>query len=92
MRLPRKSRFVSTGRVETIPEEEWGNPITKREKMFLENFLMTKTGDRWVDNLNFLRDLDLYKYPHRAELKRLFKELYDKSIEDVEKKLKEVVE
>lgn len=46
--------------------------ITSRERMFLFNFLVNRTGEGHIDSANFARDLLLYKFKHRIILRRLF--------------------
>jgi len=59
--------------------------LTKRERTFLENFLMTKIKNKFIDNLNFEHDLNLYDYPHKSELRKLFFKFYDKPLSEIEK-------
>ena len=54
--------------------------ISAREKQFLENFLMTKTGDKRIDSLNFEMDLKLYNFNNKTELKKLFNRYYEKGL------------
>ena len=79
---------MSTSRVRHILNEL--QKITPRERNFLFNFLMTRTGNSSVDDRNFSFDLELGNYRNSARLMKIYnltKNLSENEIKKIARKL-----
>lgn len=79
---------MSTSRVRHILSEL--QKITPRERNFLFNFMMSRTGDSSIDDRNFTFDLELYKYRNSVRLLKIYnlmKGLNESEIKKIARKM-----
>lgn len=51
--------------------------LNGREKQALFNALISKRGRRNIDLINFMGDINMYGYPHKETLVRVYRKLYN---------------
>ena len=63
--------------------------ITPKERSFVLNFFETRTGNKAIDQRNYMFDIDVYHYKNAPRLTKLFDLMYPLNDEEIKKLAKE---